>query len=255
VAQRYDRAGARAWVTEETSSGGWVDGDDHLAMGVFSAGVEADELPGGYDDGPSRVPVAEALDWARERADTVIVRLAGWGAWEFSAGERPATLGGRALPAWPPEVLDLGVRRMPGWEFLDRTDDEPPIAWEVLVSGDVVLQPRGFGPVFEQALRRAPGVEVVAVAVGEVEVADSGDGTMIVVTGGGSVEAHVRLRASTADRAADAAVSAATRACEHAIAETAEHVDAHLVAGWGASAYAAGTTAAEANVRIWRHGE
>jgi hypothetical protein len=71
----------------------------------------------------------EALAWCRERADRVTVRL---DSDFYSAGRIPGPE--------PPvdETLRFERRRFPGWEFLDLTEADPPISWDVEVGVDPV---------------------------------------------------------------------------------------------------------------------
>lgn len=143
--QGYDRDNAIAWVCEEISDPVLDEGGEppDMALGLFDAHVQALELPRGMIKGPHRVPVEEAIAWARPLAAKVVVRVcAAEGKTSFwSAGERPVetmNVGRRArvpVPTWPEAGLPhLRKRRAPGYKYLDRTSDDPPIGWDVVAT-------------------------------------------------------------------------------------------------------------------------
>jgi hypothetical protein len=77
-------------------------GDLICHTGTFTAVWESDP-PGRYCDGPDRVPIDEAIAWARAHADVVIVRVGngdfgGDNEGHFSAGARLAE---HQMPVWP----------------------------------------------------------------------------------------------------------------------------------------------------------
>src|SRR5438034_996929 len=110
-------------------------GFDPYASGLFDAHWECDELPDGFESGPTWVPAAEAIAWARERSPVVIVRVsAAAGEPQFySAGEHQPDYPDAPYPVWPEEGLELEPRREPGWEFLNRSSKDPPIQWDVMI--------------------------------------------------------------------------------------------------------------------------
>jgi hypothetical protein len=74
----------------------------------------------------------------------------------YSAGRRQA--GGGKLPEWSAEGMQLGRRRAASMAYMDRTPDDPPIAWEAVV--DCVL-PHGidasrFAERFSEAIASHP---------------------------------------------------------------------------------------------------
>ena len=102
-----------------------------------------------------------ALVWARERATRVEVRLSGFDANSYSAGSQPT-------PAPPIERAgEIVWRRPAGWEFLDRTEADDPIAWDVVIDADRVtldlLATEGSGTVgrsWQRAVDATPGCQV-----------------------------------------------------------------------------------------------
>src|SRR4051794_10560874 len=210
--------GPIAWVGEDSA-------DDEalrpIATGVFSAHVEDDALPGGFQEGPQSVPVSVAITWARERAERVVVRyFAPEGQpYDYTAGTRQPLKAEEALPHWPPDGLDLSRRRMPGHEYLDRTDDEAPIAWDVGVD---VLQGSG-APVpglparLADELQRDPAVSSLDWVPGPGGGPDPSrpESQMIAWTGSPgniALRARIRLGARTVAAAEDTAIDTVGRA-------------------------------------------
>jgi hypothetical protein len=83
----------------------------------------------GYEPGPEAVPLEEALAWARERTDAILIRV-GDRRHLYSAGGRPLP---DARPWPPPDLGPLVRRRDPFEAWKDRTDDDPAVAWNVHV--------------------------------------------------------------------------------------------------------------------------
>jgi hypothetical protein len=227
---KHDRSRAIAWVVEEI--GGFDDDDDATyALGLFSAHIEAEGLPEGFLSGPDRVPEVEAVAWAREHAAKVVVRTCE--SWEnvfYSAGEIPR----KGVAPWPEGGLGLERRRLPGWTFLDRTDADDVIAWEVIVGGRPA-DPRtapGFEERFRRALASDASVEVVAVRFRPPPT----EGAFFL--GFGDILAtHVRAEGRTVREVGDAAI----RACAEAAGPGWE---------WSADAYPVGSRAAKANAGL-----
>ncbi len=74
------------------------------------------------------MPLDDALIWARGRASRVLVRRGGFGDHPYTAADVPDE-DERPLA----EALPVEPRRLPGWEFVDRTPSHPPISWDVVV--------------------------------------------------------------------------------------------------------------------------
>jgi hypothetical protein len=121
----HDRANWIAFVSEEL-------GEDEaglIATARFSVMVERQS-----GDDPTveiadeSMALDDALVWARERATRVLVRRGGFGDHAYTAGDVP-------VEDRPPlsEALPVKRRRLPGWEFVDRTMADPPISWDVVV--------------------------------------------------------------------------------------------------------------------------
>jgi hypothetical protein len=245
-----------AWIAEDV-------GDDEqggpMALGVFSAHVEGDDLPEGFESGPDEVSIDDALSWARARADVVVVRYdsPSTGTTHFSAGPRQPKWPEAPLPAWPPPDLDLSRRRLSEWRHLDRNPDDPPISWDVVVTitqgwGDPV---HGFAADFAARLDNRAGVEVVDWVAGPGGGLRPEDlqGVVAYYEPPGNVAANalVRVEASTVAQAEEAACRAA-RACADAALEAAGGVERHDVFRWAvdAAAYPTGSEAAEMNAGI-----
>ena len=82
-------------------------------------------------DAPSEVSLDDAVSWAQTHAVSVHVRLAGGDTpADYSAGEIPLE-----FPALPPGFC-VAPRRAGDWRFIDRTLDEDPIQWDVLLNTD-----------------------------------------------------------------------------------------------------------------------
>jgi hypothetical protein len=93
-----------------------IDERGPVATGLFSGNVQTEH--GGIEDAIDEdTSLAEAVRWARERTDKVVVRI---------AGEEPC------LDTELDRSRKLGRRRPAGWEFLDRTSANPPIMWDVI---------------------------------------------------------------------------------------------------------------------------
>jgi hypothetical protein len=118
------------YVTEHVE----MDRRGPVATGLFDCEVRGlkDEWLGEYADPP--LEFGEAIAWARARADRVLVRLGGV---FYSAGRVPFAVDRGRTPDPPlDESLQFTRRRLEGWEFLDLTDADPPIVWDVVVEMD-----------------------------------------------------------------------------------------------------------------------
>lgn len=211
-----------AFIAEEVE----IDARGPVATGLFAGSVQTED--GGIEDAiDDWVSLAEALSWSRERADRVLVRLAGEG--YYSAGRIPEDE--------PPldETRRLGRRRPAGWEFLDRTDTEQPISWDVVVA--IGLRP--FGPIADAADRWHEALDRMGHDVVELSTAGI---TSPVPAGGGWVSyasspiAVLRLRAAGYDRALAAAIAAATDAAAASVWEPVPEFSAHYAFPTGSEA-------------------
>jgi hypothetical protein len=241
----YDRAAAVAWVCEDIGDP-TLDEDDYIALGVFSAQIESDET--GLEPGPERASAEDAIAWGRARAATVIVRCCeSWENTFYSAGEKAARgQNGDILPVWPKGGLGLQPRRLPGWEHLDRTLDDEPIEWDVVLGTDVLPQPTRFAAAFEPALRREDSLRVVAIDVRPAPVAQGG----YIVLASDTVRVHVRITARTEAEATELAGDAGRRAIDAALAESAADPSRHRVGEWQGDAYPTGSIAAAYNAGL-----
>jgi hypothetical protein len=124
-----------AWIAEDP------DPDDHLmASGRFSAHVESDA---GVGDEIEHVPVDEAIRWARERCEVVLIRL--YDSDYHSAGSRNPDPGEH--PPWTDRAVER--RRPRGLEMLDNTEADPPVAWDVRFSAAFASRRRVLKAVLE----------------------------------------------------------------------------------------------------------
>ena len=185
-----------------------------------------------------------ALVWARERAPRVEVRLSGFDATSYSAGSEPT-----ASP--PIETAGQIVRRRPaGWEFLDRTEADDPIAWDVVIDADRVtlnrLATEGSGTAgrsWRKAIDEIPGCQVQLMR-GKPAAPPPMEGT----PGAWAAYTHeplavLRVQARTAKAAMETAADTALTAGRKLGAVS----DASLRA---TGAYAAGSRAAQLNTRL-----
>lgn len=145
--------------------------------GRFSAHWEPTDT-GRILNGPKDVPVEEAIEWGRARAELVIVTVADEEVF-YSAG----TVHPHELLAGDPQwevwraLPGLGPRRSPRWEHLDIVADEP-IEWDVRTAPPV---PEGAGPDHLAKLREALEAEAgVAHAAVEDDVAAGANVTFVV---------------------------------------------------------------------------
>lgn len=184
-----------------------------------------------------------AIAWGRERAPRVEVRLSGFDAGSFSAGSEPTS-------APPIDTAPRLVRRRPaGWEFLDRTEADDPIAWDVVVDADratlELLAADGNGTaghIWREAIDGTPGCHVRLLRdQPPTPLVEGTPGTWTVR----EPLAVLRVRARTATAAMETASDAALEAVRQS------------GVGGGASlrasgAYAAGSRTAHLNARLLR---
>src|SRR5689334_17319925 len=122
----------------------WIaeDGDPHDSTywaGVFSAHwVRPDD---GFEEGPQGVSADDAIAWGRERADVVLIRSGDSD--YFSAGTRQRA--GETLPEWP-AGMTFERRRPAALAYLDRTDADEPILWNIRLILSVMVDNLGDFP-------------------------------------------------------------------------------------------------------------
>jgi hypothetical protein len=237
----------------ETGPAGADDGlDQYFALGTFSATLDV-----GSPEGVRSVPINEAIAWARQRTDRIVVRcFTGTSEIHFSAGDRQPW-DSEELPSWPPAGLELRVRRLPGMEYLDRTPQDEPISWDI-----VATIKQGWGdpdelltPALAQRLECDPQVRDLSCEAGPgggFTEADLRESTIISFVGapGGSA-AFLRFRILAATVAQAEAVS--ERICGAAADATVDEPGIERREGplfrWGAevSAYPTGSSMARLN--------
>jgi hypothetical protein len=137
-----------AWIAEDSA-----DDDFLLASGRFRAHIEIDlgdesRLGEELED----ASLEEALQWARQRAPRVLVRL--WDTDYFSAGEiNPDP---ERFSPLPPDALTAGPRRPRGLEALDNTEKDPPVLWDVRLHAQDGADEAAFRAVVEADPRTHP---------------------------------------------------------------------------------------------------
>jgi hypothetical protein len=186
----------------------WEDVDDtdpDICAGRWSTYWEGG---GAHLQGPQGVSAQQAIAWAREHADVVLVMPADSDV-HYSAGQRrpePEGWGSWDFPPWP-EGQELPRRRASGMEYLDRTHDAVPIAWRIEGGGmGPLTDPMSFAASYAQALRADDAVvDVLATAL---------------VGGAGRYECEFTVLAATIDEADDIARGVTDRAVEAAVAAT-----------------------------------
>jgi hypothetical protein len=147
--QDFDSDDVRLTHWKGTFSGSW--------QGAVSTTLHT---PGGLN-------ADQAIQWGLARSSRVIIRSRDDG--HYSAGvENPAN-----LPVWPDD-MELAPRadRVEGMEWLDRTDDDEPISWDVSVSVNMppLTETDEFLEQYGLALREDPGVTFVSLARTHPEV-------------------------------------------------------------------------------------
>jgi hypothetical protein len=129
------------WITED-----FDDREFGYLTGLFSAHWQGPDDE--HELGPQLAPVEEALAWARERADVVLIR-SGESDY-YSAGARQPE--GRELPEWPAGA-QFTRRRAPSAAYLDRTEDDEPILWQIRLHVSIPVQKLGeFPAAFSRAV-------------------------------------------------------------------------------------------------------
>ena len=134
------------------------DPDDLLAR-VPPADLYASGRFSGYDDlGEGRpgerladATLEDALEWARERAEVVLIRL--FDSDCYSAGSRNPDPD--VLPDWDEDTV-VRRRRPRGHEMLDNTESDPPVLWDVRFYPGVMVDGDAFAAYVQQDSRTAP---------------------------------------------------------------------------------------------------
>ena len=159
------------FIAEEEDSSFTGAGFDRFLTGRFEGHLEqGDRVAGSFED----LALEEALAWARERADEIVLRVG----YEdvYAIGFEP----GDDVDArpWPEGGIEAPVRRRtPDEAWKDRTDADPDARWEATIALTPPPPPEGF---MEE--RREPGwdavVEAVAGELGAAWSAENIDGWM-----------------------------------------------------------------------------
>jgi hypothetical protein len=235
-----DRAEWIAFVMEELGE----DEAGPIATARFSVHLERQSGTGDdFEIADEAMSLDDALAWASERAARVLVRRGGFGDHAYTAGEVP-------IEETPPlsDALPVEPRRLPGWEFVDRTTADPPISWDVVVEGYQPAQAIGekyqpfdsaVGERWVASLHNAP-IQVVEVRTDWAIEQPSGRTWVRLAQ---FPVAVVRVQART--------VEDARSVTDHLLAETTDVVGA--AAAWGvraSAAYATGSAPARANARV-----
>jgi len=119
-----DKAWKRSWAFA-------YEEQEDLPDGALRAGILTGRFSpycmrdGEHIHGPTLVPLDETLDWCRQQAARVELWIGDVG--NFSAGELKVP----RRPVWRGDPKTLRRRRPRGFEWLDRTSDDGPIAWMV----------------------------------------------------------------------------------------------------------------------------
>jgi hypothetical protein len=124
-ARMADTRPRRGTVSIAENVGGRANDGAIYLTGRFDASWQTDAS---RLDSAEKLTADEAIAWGRERAEDVRIRLAD-GARYFWAGAGPAP---PDLDAWPPaDPPPLRRRKAAEYASLDRTPDDPSIAWQV----------------------------------------------------------------------------------------------------------------------------
>jgi hypothetical protein len=118
---RSTRGKGRVWIAEDEDHEA-----DFMLTGRFSGYLDRG---GRADQRFENLDVEDAIAWGRARAAVVLIRTGTSG--YYSAGARNPSP--NEYPPWPPAGLNLGRRRVPGFEALDNRESDPPVLWDVRV--------------------------------------------------------------------------------------------------------------------------
>jgi len=124
-------------------------GDDLYASGRFSGYVDlGGGRPGEQLGGAT---LADALAWARERAEIVLMRL--FDSDYYSAGRRNPDPD--SLPVWD-DATAVRARRPRGLEMLDNAEGDPPVLWDVRFYPGATVDREAFAAYVQQHPRAVP---------------------------------------------------------------------------------------------------
>ncbi len=135
----------------------------------------------------------------------------------------------------------LVPRRIPGWEHLDRTDEDEPISWEVVARGSVLPVGETFAERLADGLRAVPGIEVVAVKADPASLPEGGTGYLAT----DDVAVHARLVARTYNDACQRATDACADVAGHCAPASEQHWDAEQTEAYPTGSRAAGNADVE----------
>lgn len=211
-----------------------------VAMARFMAtAYDADERPLGHVEDLS---LEDALAWARDRGKVVEVRLSGWGENLYSAGVEPSEA--------PPlaEAPPITRRRPAGWEFLERTEADEPIEWDVVVEAALAYT------IPPDAMKRFPDAARAVCAEAGYELLGASRITPTLPTStvdGGWIRHRyervmvIRLRARTAHQAISLAENLAQTALSEARVDLLDDSDP-----FQSAPFATGSRAAQKNAKL-----
>jgi hypothetical protein len=119
------------------------------ASGRFSGYVDLGDGRPGEQLGDA--PLEDALEWARQRAEVVLIRL--FDGDYYSAGSRNPDPG--VLPDWDDDTV-VRRRRPRGLEMLDNTESDPPVLWDLRFYPGVRVDHDAFAAFVRQDPRVVP---------------------------------------------------------------------------------------------------
>ncbi len=131
--------------------------------GRFTGSQQRD---GVVERSPEHMTPEDAIAWGRARSHRVLIRVRG--PQHYSAGAEPL-VGDNVMP-WPDEGIPLPAQwqRIVGMDWLDRTQADDPILWDVQVSGlgwPIAITP-AVNPVIFETAAREPDIEVLGMPLG-----------------------------------------------------------------------------------------
>lgn len=235
-----DRDDWIAFVSEEVGE----DEAGPTATALFSVLLERQSDEGAsVEIAGDAMSLDDALVWARKRASRVLVRRGGFGDQAYTAGD-VAVEEGRPLA----DALPVEPRRLPGWEFVDRTTADAPISWDVVVEVFQMPTPLGakwrpfdgtLGEQWATSLARLP-IEVVELRANWAVQQPSGRTWVRLAA---FPVAVLRVQARTVEEARSAVAALISESIETMTASPPWSLRA-------AAAYATGSAPARANARV-----